>query len=105
MFRGSATARIDDKGRLKIPTAFRKDLAERYGREIFVTSVQGTSALIYPLAVWEEIEDRLAAMPKTNQVKQRYLERGQLFRAADPRGRSGADDRASTLTGAGGHEG
>ena len=79
MFRGSATARIDEKGRLKIPTAFRKDLAERYGREIFITSIQGTSALVYPLTVWQEVEDRLAAMPKTNQVKQRYLERVSYF--------------------------
>ena len=79
MFRGSATARIDEKGRLKIPTAFRKDLADRYGREIFITSIEGKSALVYPLAVWQEIEDRLAAMPKTNQVKQRYLERVSYF--------------------------
>jgi len=79
MFRGSATARIDEKGRLKIPTAFRKDLVERYGREIFITSVHGTSALVYPLLVWQEIEDRLAEMPKTNQVKQRYLERVSYF--------------------------
>jgi len=79
MFRGSATARIDEKGRLKIPTAFRKDLAERYGREIFITSIQGTSALIYPLTVWQEVEDRLSEMPKTNQVKQRYLERVSYF--------------------------
>jgi MraZ protein len=75
MFRGSATAKIDEKGRLKIPTSFRKYLAERYGREIFVTSVKGESALIYPLTVWEEIEDSLAKLPKTNQVKQRFLER------------------------------
>lgn len=75
MFRGSAAARIDDKGRLKVPTAFKRQLEERYGLEVFITSVTGESALLYPLAVWEEIEAGLAALPKTDRVKRRYLER------------------------------
>lgn len=75
MFRGSATATIDDKGRLKVPTDFRRLLEERWGAEVFVTSVLGDSALVYPLPVWEEIEARLAAMPSTDRVKERFLER------------------------------
>ncbi len=75
MFRGSAPTKIDDKGRLKMPTAFRRQLEERYGREVFITSVNGDSALLYPLPVWEEIEARLAALPATDRVKQHYLER------------------------------
>src|SRR5690348_2286926 len=79
MFRGSAPAKIDDKGRLKIPTDFRRDLEERYGPDLFVTSVQGDSALIYPLSVWEEIEARLQSMPSTDRTKTRYLERVSYF--------------------------
>jgi MraZ protein len=75
MFRGSAPAKIDDKGRLKIPTDFRRSIEERYGPDLFVTSVMGDSALIYPLPVWEEIEARLAAMPSTDRTKTRFLER------------------------------
>ena len=75
MFRGSAPTKIDDKGRLKVPTAFRRQLEERYGREVFVTSILGDSVLLYPLSVWEEIEDRLAALPSTDRTKQRFLER------------------------------
>ena len=75
MFRGSAPAKIDDKGRLKIPTAFRRHLEERYGREVFITSVLGDSVLLYPLPVWEEIEARLAALPSTDRTMQRFLER------------------------------
>ncbi len=75
MFRGSAATKIDEKGRLKVPTEFRRLLAERYGPEVFLTSVLGTSVLLYPLSVWEEIENRLAAMPSTDRVKQRFLER------------------------------
>ena len=75
MFRGSAIATIDDKGRLKVPTEFRRILEERWGVEVFVTSVDGNSALVFPLPVWEEIEARLAAMPATARAKDRYLER------------------------------
>lgn len=75
MFRGSAPTKIDEKGRLKVPTTFRRQLEERYGRDVFITSVLGDSVLLYPLSVWEEIEDRLAALPSTNRTKQRFLER------------------------------
>lgn len=75
MFRGSSPAKIDDKGRLKIPTDFRRFLEERYGPDLFVTSVIGDSALLYPLQVWEEVEARLGAIPSADPVKRRYLER------------------------------
>ena len=75
MFRGSAPAKIDDKGRLKIPTGFRRSLEERYGREVFITSVVGDSVHVYPLGVWEEFEQRLGALPSTDRTKRRYLER------------------------------
>lgn len=79
MFRGSAPAKIDDKGRLKVPTEFRRQLEERYGIEVFVTSVLGSSALVYPLPVWEEIEERLSRVPSSDRTKQRYLERVNHF--------------------------
>lgn len=79
MFRGSAPAKIDDKGRLKIPTDFRRSIEERYGQDLFVTSVLGDSALIYPLPVWEEIEQRLVSLPSTDRTKVRYLERVSYF--------------------------
>lgn len=79
MLRGSAPARIDDKGRLKVPTDFRRLIEDRYGPELFVTSIRGDSALLYPLPVWEEIEQRLAALPSTDQAKVRFLERVNYF--------------------------
>jgi len=75
MFRGSAPTRIDDKGRLKIPTDFRRVLEERYGQELFVTSQKGDSALLYPLPVWEEIEERLRGVPSTDRAKSRFMAR------------------------------
>ena len=79
MFRGSAVATIDEKGRLKVPTDFRRLLEERYGAELFITSVFGDAALIYPLPVWEEIEGRLSMMAATDRVKDRFLERVSYF--------------------------
>ena len=75
MFRGSASAKIDEKGRLKIPTDLRRRFHDQYGTEVFITSVQGDSVFVYPLSVWEDLEARLAALPSTDRVKQRYLER------------------------------
>ena len=79
MFRGSAPAKIDDKGRLKIPTEFRRILEENYGLEVFITSVLGNSATIYPLQTWEEIESNLARVPSSDRAKQRFLERVNYF--------------------------
>lgn len=79
MFRGSSPAKIDDKGRLKIPTDFRRFLEDRYGPDLFVTSVIGDSALLYPLQVWEEVEARLGAVPSSDPVKKRFLERVNYF--------------------------
>lgn len=78
MFRGSAPAKIDDKGRLKVPTDFRRALDE-HGPDLFVTSIRGDSALLYPLNVWEEIEERLRRMPSTDRTRARYLERANYF--------------------------
>ncbi len=75
MFRGSASTKIDDKGRLKVPTQFRRELEERHGPDVFITSIVGDSALIYPLRVWERIEERLAALPSTDRTRRRFLER------------------------------
>ncbi len=81
MFRGSTVATIDEKGRLKVPTDFRRLLEERFGSDFFVTSVGGDRALLYPLPVWEEIEAKLANLPATDPTRQRYLERVNYFGA------------------------
>ena len=81
MFRGSTVATIDDKGRLKVPTDFRRFLEERYGGEFFCTSIAGDKALLYPLPVWEDIEARLGTLPSTDPTRQRYLERANYFGA------------------------
>jgi MraZ protein len=75
VFRGNAPARIDDKGRLKVPNAFRALLENKYGRELFLTSVTGESVRIYPLPVWLETEEKLGKMPSTHPSRLRFLDR------------------------------
>jgi MraZ protein len=70
--RGSYPAKVDEKGRLKIPVSFLDGLKE-YGEQFYITSFTGDSARIYPLKVWSEIEDKLAKLPSTNKAKQKFL--------------------------------
>ncbi len=79
MLRGNHPARIDEKGRLKIPNGFRSLVESQYGPEIFVTSVTGDYVRLYPMAVWLEIERKLADVPSTNPAKQRFLDRVNFF--------------------------
>ena len=79
MFRGNAPARIDDKGRLKIPTAFRSLLETKYGRDVFLTSLSGEFVRLYPMPVWLEIEQKLGEMPSTNPSRLRFLDRVNYF--------------------------
>jgi MraZ protein len=79
MFRGSAPAKVDQKGRLKIPTDFRRELEERSDEEVFITSIDGRSALVYPMPVWEGIESRLLQLPPTDRIRERFLERVNYF--------------------------
>lgn len=79
MFRGNAPARIDDKGRLKVPNAFRSLLEGKYGRELFLTSLSGECVRVYPMPVWLEIEQKIGAMPTTHPSRLRFLERVNYF--------------------------
>ena len=57
--RGNSPAKVDEKGRLKVPAVFLEGLKE-YGTQFYITSLNGEDARIYPLSVWSDIEDRLA---------------------------------------------
>ncbi len=90
MLRGNHPARIDDKGRIKVPNGFRSLIEQQYGSELFVTSVTGEYVRLYPMAVWLEVERRLAEVPSTNPSRLRFLDRVNFFgqaAAMDKQGR------------------
>lgn len=72
-FRGSSPAKIDDKGRLKIPSVFRGIFAARGSREVFITSEWGDYVRIYPLSAWIDIEKRIQAAPTSSEELERYV--------------------------------
>jgi MraZ protein len=80
VLRGSYPAKIDNKGRLKIPNAFR-DLVVGHHRNtsLYVTSLSGDSVRVYPMAVWTALEERLTRMPSTHPARLKYLDRVSYF--------------------------
>ena len=58
MFIGEYQHNIDPKGRLAIPTKFRKDLAKAV-----VTKGLDNCLFLYPKKEWEQLADKLAALP------------------------------------------
>jgi MraZ protein len=76
--RGNCPAKVDEKGRLKIPSVFLDELKE-YGNQFYITSPTGETARIYPMKVWSEIEDKLAQLPSNNVAKRKFLMRTSYF--------------------------
>lgn len=79
MLRGNAPAKIDDKGRLKVPNGFRAVIQRDHGSNLYVTSLTGQSVRIYPMPVWADIERRLAQVPSTHPARQRFLDRVNFY--------------------------
>ena len=57
--RGTLSARVDEKGRLKLPTVIAQYLAALGEQKFFVTTLNTSTALIYPISVWHETEAML----------------------------------------------
>jgi MraZ protein len=72
MFRGNIPAKIDDKGRLKVPMQFREELD---GGRCFITSFEGDCVRVYPFKEWLRIEKKLAAAPSMNLSVQKIVDR------------------------------
>ena len=75
MFRGNHPARVDEKGRLKLPAEFKRQIDEQYGAQFYITSKDGKVAEIHPLQEWEKFEQKLAAIPNFNPAKKKLLDR------------------------------
>jgi MraZ protein len=74
MFRGNCPTRIDDKGRLKIPADFKKEIDENYTEQFYITSLDGTIIRLYPLQEWERVEEKMAKLPTTDETLEKFLD-------------------------------
>jgi transcriptional regulator MraZ len=75
MFRGNLTARVDEKGRFKVPADHKRLIEDRYsGGQFYITSRDGQTAEVYPMEEWEKIEQKLATQPTSDPRVKRFLD-------------------------------
>lgn len=78
MLRGNSPAKVDEKGRVKVPAIFLSMLRES-GDRFYVTSTNGEYVRVYPMKVWNEIEEKLAKLSSNNRTKQKFLNRTNYY--------------------------
>ncbi len=64
-------ARLDDKGRLKLPVEFQRYLGGLIEKKLFVTSTDRRTATVYPIGIWRENETMLANHRENPKVQKR----------------------------------
>ena len=74
----SNSAKVDQKGRLKIPMTLLPTL-KGPGTEFYLTSENGVSVRIYPMRVWNEVEGQLERMSLQGINNQKLLARVKYF--------------------------
>jgi len=78
VFRGSYSAKVDEKGRLKVPSAFKQLLDAANVTQFYITSTDGKSAQIWPLPEWEKQEILLADYTLDAEVR-KYIDLTSFF--------------------------
>lgn len=70
---------MDDKGRIKLPAAYRHYLEQHYGGEFYVTSLTGECARLYPIEEWMIIEQKLRSKGTSNAFVRKFLDRTNYY--------------------------
>ena len=81
-FKGQFRYSLDAKGRLNIPSKFRKSLSPEANETFVMTLGLETCLFVYPLDEWNKIEERLRNLPMT-QKNNRLFIRMMLSNAAE----------------------
>jgi len=79
MLRGNCTVRMDEKGRIKLPAAYRRYLDEHYSSEFYVTSLSGECARLYPMEEWMAIEEKLQSKGTSYAAVRKFLDRTNYY--------------------------
>ncbi|UCH94003.1 MAG: hypothetical protein JSV88_27565 [Candidatus Aminicenantes bacterium] len=74
-FRGSFVLKVDDRGRIKVPSQYLSILTEQCGKELYITSLNGDRVMIYPLKVWEGIEQSIEKIKVRSPEIEEYISR------------------------------
>jgi MraZ protein len=90
---GNPKAKLDDRGRLKLPADFKSLTEKKYGKDFnafYIVSREGLDAEIYPMPEWKEHMGKVLNIPRSHPARKKLLERYTLYgdRAdMDPQGR------------------
>jgi MraZ protein len=74
LFRGVNAISLDTKGRISFPVRYRERLQACCEGKLVITIDTDRCLLVYPLPVWEELEQTLAGLPNLN-AQARRLQR------------------------------
>jgi MraZ protein len=92
-FTGSPKAKLDDRGRLKMPAEFKSFLEKKYGpgfNAFYITSREGKDAEIYPMPEWKLYQSKILDIPKGVSLRKKLLDSNALYGERvdmDPQGR------------------
>ena len=89
---GMYPARVDDKGRLKMPVGFQEYFAGLPEKKLFVTSLDRRIGQIYPIANWREAKKFLYGQKENSQAARRIA-----FNAQDLGADSEMDNQGRVL--------
>ena len=73
MFRGNHPVKIDEKGRLKMPAAFKGPVDDQSVKQFYITSTNGKTVQVWPLPEWEEQEKRVTGLGEMTVMVRNYL--------------------------------
>jgi MraZ protein len=79
MFRGNHPAKVDEKGRLKLPSAFRQLMEAAHVTQLYITSTDGAKAEVWPLDVWEKQEARLMEASTMDDAVAKFLDQTSYY--------------------------
>src|SRR2546427_12508122 len=79
MFRGNHPTRVDEKGRLKVPSEFKRVIDEKYAQNFYIHSLDGIVGQVYHFEEWERIEQKLASLSTFNPTKKKFLNRTNYY--------------------------
>jgi MraZ protein len=89
-FRGSFIVKLDDRGRVKVPAKYLSIFESLYGRDVYLTSINGDHILFYPLSIWERIEQKIEAITVRDPDIEQFIDRISFWGTEgeiDPKGR------------------
>jgi MraZ protein len=73
-FRGQYDCTMDDKGRIKMPSALRKQFAAEDGSKFMIARDLVDCLVIYPMKTWDKQEARLQKLNDFNPDHQKFID-------------------------------